>query len=517
MLDNNLKAQVKELFKQLKNNYVIDVQVSDIHSAKNELVELLEDFVDCSDKIDLKLEAGDDLCFKIKSDKQENNILFRAVPNGHEFTSLLLAILNMDGVGKNIPDDLIQNKIKQIDKEIVIKSYISLSCTNCPEVVQALNLMSILNPKIKHEIIDGGINKDEIEKYSIQSVPSVYINDEVLHIGRSNLSGLLEKLYDKLDIVASQEVIEREYDVLVAGGGPAGVSAAIYSARKGFKVGIVADKIGGQVNETQDIENMISIKKTTGKQLSSDMNRHLNDYPIDIIDNRSISKVEIVDGYKHIETKQSDRLISPALIVATGASWRKLGIPGEDQYMGSGVAFCTHCDGPFYKNKDVVVVGGGNSGIEAAIDLANIANNVTVLEFMPNLKADQVLVDKLNQMKNVKVITNAESKKIEGDGSKLTSIEYRDRQTDEIVNISTDGVFVQIGLIPNSQLFSDITNTNKFGEIEIDYSCRTSTAGVYAAGDVTTVPYKQIVIAMGEGSKAALSAFEDNMKNKLLS
>jgi alkyl hydroperoxide reductase subunit F len=304
----------------------------------------------------------------------------------------------------------------------------------------------------------------------------------------------------------------KKYDVIVAGGGPAGVSAAVYSARKGFSVAIVAEKIGGQVTETVSIENMISIPKTSGAELSGNLMKHLNDYPIDILDNRIIEKLDVIDGIKTLTTSLSESLTTPALIIATGASWKKLNIPGESDYIGSGVAFCTHCDGPFYKGKKVVVIGGGNSGLEAAIDLSSIATEVEVLEFMDELKGDQVLQDKIKQLSNVKVRTNAQTLSIEGDGSKVNSIKYKNRETEQEEVLTTDGVFVQIGLNANSKAFSDTVKTNRIGEIEIDSHCRTNQAGIYAAGDVSIVPYKQIVIAMGEGSKAALSAFDDQIK-----
>lgn len=516
MLDQNIKQQVTGIFAELKNDYTFKVQVSEHHEKRNELLELLEEVASCSPKLKVELAKQDGFSFEILKNAKTTNIVFKAIPTGHEFSSLLAAILNLDGIGKNLPDETLSQRIKNLKGKIVIKSYISLTCTNCPEVVKALNVISILNPNVRHEIIDGALYQEEIEQLNIQAVPTVYANGEVLHIGRSSLGELLGKLESLVGsgFEASKET--KEYDVVIAGGGPAGVAAAIYSARKGFTVAMVAEKVGGQVAETVGIENLISVSKTTGKDLTANMMNHLQDYAIDIYENRRIKSTEIIDGLKYLHTSLGEKFAAPALIIATGASWRKLGIPGENEYLGSGVAFCTHCDGPFYKEKKVVVVGGGNSGLEAAIDLSSIASHVTVLEFLDELKGDQILQDKLNNMSNVDIFTNAATMSIDGDGHKVNAIQYKDRATDEVKTIATDGVFVQIGLKSNSDVFKEIVDTNRFGEIEIDAHCRTKQAGVFAAGDVSIVPYKQIVIAMGEGSKAALSAFEDKIKNKLI-
>lgn len=338
-----------------------------------------------------------------------------------------------------------------------------------------------------------------------------------MHVGRSSLGELLSKLEDQLGTEFTPALQQKkEYDVIVAGGGPAGVSAAVYSARKGFSVAIVAQKVGGQVTETVSIENMISVPKTSGAELSGNLMKHLHDYPIDILENRVIENMELVDGIKTITTSLNETITAPALIIATGASWRKLNVPGESDYIGSGVAFCTHCDGPFYKGKKVVVIGGGNSGLEAAIDLSSIASEVHVLEFMDELKGDQVLQDKIKELSNVSITTNAQTLSIDGDGNKVHSLKYKDRISEKEEVLTTDGVFVQIGLNANSKVFADKVKTNQIGEIEIDSHCRTNQAGIYAAGDVSIVPYKQIVIAMGEGSKAALSAFDDRIKGLLL-
>ncbi len=515
MLDQNMKAQVQNAFKDLEHQYILEALVSDTHPSRAQLVELLEDVASCSDKIIAEINSGDSLRFTILKNDEPTRMDFHMVPNGHEFTTLLLAILNLDGKGKNLPDPLVADRIKALQGDIKISSYISLTCTNCPDVVQALNVMTILNPNIHHRLVDGGINQEEVDKLGIQAVPTIYADGEQLSVGRASLAELLEKLeakYESAELGSASP--SKEYDVVIAGGGPAGVSAAIYSARKGFTVAVIADKVGGQVNETLNIENLISTPLTTGPELSANLYDHLREYPIDVFENRKIEKVEVVDGYKYAHSSLGEVFIAPAFIIATGASWRRLGVDGEEKYIGNGVAFCTHCDGPFYKDKKVVVVGGGNSGLEAAIDLSSIASDVTVLEFGDSLNGDQILQDKLRNAPNVEIITSAQTTEIMGDGKKVTSLKYKNRNDDSHQEILTDGVFVQIGLLPNSQAFADLVELTPHGEIKIDTHCRTNIPGVYAAGDVTEVPYKQIVIAMGEGSKAALSAFDDKIKNK---
>jgi alkyl hydroperoxide reductase subunit F len=512
MLDQSLKEQVKSLFAALKNNYTLHIAASSNHPNRDELINLLNDVADCSDKIKVSLAEGDGLSFVIHKNGQPTGVVFRAVPTGHEFTTLLLAILNQDGIGKNLPDEAVAKRIGSLKGPIEVKSYISLSCTNCPDVVQALNIMAFINSNITHYIIDGGINQQEVDALNIQAVPSVYANGKLLHVGRSSLGELLNKLEE----VAGTEFnpaagVAKSYDVVVAGGGPAGVSAAIYSARKGFSVAIVAEKVGGQVTETVGIENLISVPQTTGAHLTAQLKLHLADYAIDILENRTIKQVEVVDGLKQVQTSLGETLSAPVLIIATGASWRKLNVPGESEHIGSGVAFCTHCDGPFYKGKKVVVVGGGNSGLEAAIDLSSIATDVTVLEYMDELKGDKVLQDKLKTLPNVKIITSAETLAVEGNG-KVNGLTFKHRGNGQSETLTTDGVFVQIGLVANSKPFAHLLETNRMGEIAIDAHCRTGVPGIYAAGDVSIVPYKQIVIAMGEGAKAALSAFEDKIK-----
>lgn len=515
MLEQGLKDQIRSLFGNLKSDFIFQIEVSPSHPSRNELVDLLEEVASCSDNIQCEILPGDDLKFTVVKSGIPSSFVFKAVPNGHEFSSLLLAVLNLDGLGKNLPDALIEQRVKNLKGEIHLKSYISLTCTNCPDVVQALNVMAILNPAIKHEIIDGGIHQSEVDKLNIQAVPSVYLNDELLHVGRSNLGELLSKIEEAVGSEQESSSAAVDYDVVIAGGGPAGVSAAIYSARKGLKVAVVADRMGGQVTETVGIENLISVPQTTGNVLAANLKEHLLIYPVDVLENRKITEVVVENGEKLVKTSLGETLKTPALIIATGASWRKLNVPGESQYIGSGVAFCAHCDGPFYKGKKVAVIGGGNSGLEAAIDLSAIATEVTLLEFADELKGDEVLQEKLKTIVNVKIITGAQTLSVEGDGTKVTGITFKHRGSGETESLVVDGIFVQIGLTANSDIVKGLVPLSPTGEIEVDAHCRTNIPGVYAAGDVSVVPFKQIVIAMGEGSKAALSAFEDKLKDKL--
>lgn len=517
MLDSSLKQQLKTVFAELKSHYIFDVKVSDGHSSKDELIGLLEDVASCTDHISCKITSGDGLQFALLKDGQSTGISFRGVPNGHEFTSLLLAVLNSDGKGKNFPDEFITNRVKSLKGPVKLTTYVSLTCTNCPDIVQALNVMSVLNPAISHEMVDGAINQEEVDALKLQGVPAVFADGQLLHVGRGEFGELLTKLetqYGTNEVVEISNVV-RNYDVVVVGSGPAGASAAIYSARKGLNVAVLAERVGGQVKETVGIENLISTPKTTGEELANNLKLHMQNYPIDILEHRSVERVDLEDENKAIYVNGGEKIVAPALIIATGASWRRLNVPGESEYIGRGVAFCPHCDGPFYKGKHVAVVGGGNSGIEAAIDLAGICSKVTVIEFMEDLKADSVLQEKARSLSNVEIILNTQTTEVVGNGQKVVGIRVKNRTSEQEQVIGLDGIFVQIGLAANSTVFKDIVETNRFGEIEVDAHCRTNVPGIYAAGDVTTVPYKQIIIAMGEGAKASLSAFEDRIRGVL--
>lgn len=517
MLDSATKEQLRNIFAQLDEQYTFDITVAPQHESRTELLDLLNDVASCSDHLSCEVHDGEGLVFTINKNGRATGISFRAVPNGHEFTSLLLAVLNLDGKGKNFPDEGVRNRIKALKGPIHLTTYVSLTCTNCPDVVQALNMMTTLNDRISHETVDGAINQAEVDALNIQAVPSVYADGTLIHVGRGAVGELLDKLEDKYGTEegALEQAATRNFDVIVLGGGPAGSAAAIYSARKGLHVAVIAERIGGQVKETVGIENLISVPETTGSALADNLRTHMARYPIDLFEHRRVEKVELAAEGKLVTAARGEQFVAPVLIVATGAGWRKLNVPGETEYIGRGVAFCPHCDGPFYKGKHVAVVGGGNSGIEAAIDLAGICSKVTVLEFMDTLKADQVLQEKAKSLPNVEIFTNSQTLEVTGDGTKVTGIRVRSRDTEEIRLIDLDGIFVQIGLMPNSSVVRDIVETNRMGEIIIDTHCRTNVPGIYAAGDVSTVPFKQIIIAMGEGAKASLAAFEDKMRGEI--
>ncbi len=516
MLDTSLKKQVTEIFAGLEAQYNFDILISKQHASYNELVDFLQEVASCSDKITTSITESHGLVFHLQKNGQNTGISFRGIPTGHEFTSLLLAILNSDGKGKNFPDEYITKRIKELKGPINLTTYVSLTCTNCPDIVQSLNLMAILNPAVSHEMVDGAINQQEVEALKLQGVPAVFADGNLLHVGRGDLGEILTKLENKYGTERSAVNNQiKEYDVVVIGGGPAGAASAIYSARKGLSVAVLAERIGGQVKETVGIENLISIPKTTGEELASNLKLHMLDYNIDLLEHRSVVSVDIEDGKKVIHVNGGETFVTYALIIATGASWRRLNTPGESEYIGKGVAFCPHCDGPFYQGKHVAVIGGGNSGIEAAIDLAGICSKVTVFEFLNELKADKVLQEKAQSIPNIEIFVSSQTTEVIGNGEKVTGIKVKDRNTEQERLIDLDGIFVQIGLTPNSQVFKDIVNTNRFGEIETDIHCRTNVPGIYAAGDVATTPYKQIIIAMGDGAKAALSAFEDRIRGEL--
>lgn len=514
MLDQSLKDQLLGIFERLQADYLFDITADPSNPSRNELLELLEETAACSERIACRISDGQGLQFCILRNGEDLGIRFRAVPNGHEFTSLLLAVLNADGQGKNLPDEITRRRIEALNGPIDLTTYMSLTCTNCPDIVQALNLIAILNPGITHTAVDGALFPEEAERLQVQAVPAVFHGEELIHIGRGTLAELLDKLEQRFGTSVSADGIPvvREYDLLVAGGGPAGASAAIYAARKGLRVAVVAERIGGQVNETVGIENIVSVPYTTGKALAADLCKHMEAYGIEICDNRRIERFSLNGDTKELHVKGGEVFTAPQLVIATGASWRKLGVPGESEYTGRGVAFCPHCDGPFYAGKHVAVIGGGNSGIEAAIDLSGICSKVTVLEFLDTLKADRVLQDKLHSLPNVDMHTNIQTLEVLGDGSRMTGLLVKNRENGEERMLALDGVFIQIGLSANSSLFADAVETNRAGEILTDKNCRTSIPGVYGAGDVTDVRYKQIVIAMGEGAKAALSASEDRIK-----
>lgn len=512
MLDQDLKEQLKGLFENLEHTIGLSYFKSE-HADQVQLIEMLADVAGVSSKIVLSENQVSTPYpqFEILKNSHPTGIRFNGIPNGHEFSSLILAILNADGKGR-MPDDGFSARIRALKGPIEIKTYVSLTCENCPNVVQALNQMALLHSDFKHIMIDGAYAQDEIAKLGIQGVPSVIIGEKLLHSGKASMTDLLEKLETAFGRSEAQMVSQDLglYDVVVVGGGPAGASAAIYSARKGLKTAIIAERVGGQTQDTKGIENLISVLYTEGPQLAAQLQRHIESYQIKLLEHRRVKSIS-KDSVKRIDLEGGETVSAKSVIVATGAKWRELGIPGEKEYIGRGVAFCPHCDGPYYKGKKVAVIGGGNSGVEAAIDLAGIVREVVLIEFGPQLKADQVLVEKLKSLPNASILTNARTAQIVGDGQKVQGLEYEDRTSQTIRKIDLDGVFVQIGLLPNSQFLKDTVELTKSGEVVVDPKGRTTVQGIYAAGDVTTTPYKQIIIAMGEGAKVALANFEDMM------
>ncbi len=515
MIDQEIKLQLENVFSDLKSPVSLVMKASK-HEKQAELRDMLKDVASTSNYIELieseEMSAVPE--FAIFKGTSPTGINFKGIPGGHEFTSLIVAILNTCGKGK-FPDAGIQNRIKNLPSKTSIRTYISLSCENCPDVVQALNLITLVHGNMEHTMVDGGLVQDELKTLNISGVPSVYIAEKMIHAGKASFAEILQKIEDHLGShqKSTDEVDLGHFDIAVLGGGPAGISAAIYAVRKGLKTALIAEKIGGQVTETKGIENLISQIYTEGPELTDQLDKHLRSYPVEVFEHRKIAEVSAGKS-KKIGLSNGEFLSCNSLIVATGAKWRELGIPGEKEYLGRGVAFCPHCDGPFYKNKKVAVIGGGNSGVEAAIDLSGICSEVVLLEYADSLKADTILINKLESIKNIQVITSAKTTLIEGDGSHVTQMTYEDRKSENVKTIELDGIFVQIGLIPNSSMVKNIVDTTSFGEIIIDEKCRTSVPGIYAAGDVSTTPYKQIIISMGEGAKASLAAFEDRMRGE---
>jgi alkyl hydroperoxide reductase subunit F len=437
-------------------------------------------------------------------------VRFAGVPMGHEFTSLVLALLQVGGVAPKASAE-VQQQVRDLDGQFDFETYISLSCQNCPDVVQALNLMAIINPRVRHTMIDGALFQQEVNARQIMAVPTVYLNGEPFGQGRMTLEEILAKLDTGAARRAAARLAEKEtFDVLIVGGGPAGAAAAVYAARKGIRTGIVAERFGGQVRETMAIENFISVQHTEGPKLAVALEEHARSYGVDIMTmQRAQALVPAAPGAPiEVRLESGATLKARSVVLATGARWRDMNVPGEKEYRAKGVAYCPHCDGPLFKGKRVAVIGGGNSGVEAAIDLAGIVEHVTLLEFLPRLKADGVLQSKLNSLQNVTVHTNVQTTEVTGNGQKVDGLNYTDRATGEQHHVELAGVFVQIGLLPNTDWLKGAVNLTRFGEIEIDAKGATSAPGVFAAGDCTTVPYKQIVIAMGEGAKAALAAFD---------
>ncbi|MDR5898633.1 alkyl hydroperoxide reductase subunit F [Halomonas vilamensis] len=513
MLDANLKNQLKAYLEKVTQPFEIVASLDDGDKSR-ELLGLLEDINGLSDKISLSTDGQDTRTpsFAINRPGEETGVVFAGIPMGHEFTSLVLALLQVGGHPPKVSDDALE-QIKALDGEMQFETYYSLSCQNCPDVVQALNLLAIFNPKIRHVAIDGALFKDEVESREVMSVPSIFLNGQPFDQGRMTLGQILAKVDTgaaERDAKAMSE--KAAFDTLIVGGGPAGAAAAIYSARKGINTGVAAERFGGQVSDTMGIENFISMTKTEGPKMVSAMEEHVKDYDVDVINLQravTFTPAEHEGGLHQITFESGATLKSKTLVLATGARWREMNVPGEQEYRNKGVAYCPHCDGPLFKGKHVAVIGGGNSGVEAAIDLAGIVGHVTLIEFMGEMRADAVLQKKLKTLPNVDIILNAQTTEVTGDGSRVNGLRYKDRTNDDIKHVTLEGIFVQIGLVPNTEwLKGSLIEMTPRGEIIVDAHGMTSVPGVFAAGDVTTVPYKQIVIAMGEGAKASLGAFD---------
>ena len=519
MLDTNLKAQLKTYLEKVTQPFEIVASLGDGEKSQ-EMLELLEEITSLSDKITLRTD-GDDVrrpSFALNRIGGNISLRFAGIPMGHEFTSLVLALLQVGGHPSKTAPEIIE-QIRNLDGEYRFETYFSLSCQNCPDVVQALNLMAVLNPNIHHVAIDGALFQEEVTVRQVMSVPSIYLNGELFGQGRMGE----EEILAKLDTGASARDAEKlsakdAFDVLVVGGGPAGAAAAIYAARKGIRTGVAAERFGGQVLDTMAIENFISVNETEGPKLARALENHVREYDVDIMNLQRAAQLipaEKAGGLHEIKLENGASLKAKTLILATGARWREMNVPGEQEYRGRGVAYCTHCDGPLFKGKRVAVIGGGNSGVEAAIDLAGIVAQVTLLEFDSQLRADAVLQKKLNSLPNVTVITSALTSEVHGDGQKVTGLTYKDRNSSEFHQLELEGIFVQIGLLPNSDWLKGTVELTSRGEIIVDARGETSLPGIFAAGDVTTVPYKQIVIAVGEGAKASLSAFDHLIRSSV--
>lgn len=503
IIDEEIREQLNQYLQLMEEDVLIRFSIGS-DQVSMDMKAMLEEIASMTSHI--KLESAKlhrTPSFSVNRKEEDTGIVFAGIPLGHEFTSLVLALLQASGRPPKV-DESTMAQVSKIDGTHHFETYISLSCHNCPEVVQALNVMSILNPFISHTMIDGAVFKDEVEQKDIMAVPAVFHNGEFFSSGRMTLEEIVGKLYDAPQ--DSMENPQEPFDVLVVGGGPAGASAAIYAARKGIRTGIVADRFGGQVMDTIGIENLIGTKYTEGPKLAASIEEHVKEYQVDIFRGKRAKELKKND-FLEVVLDNGVTLKTRTAILATGARWRNVNVPGEQEFRNKGVAYCPHCDGPLFQGKDVAVIGGGNSGIEAAIDLAGIVNHVTVLEFMPELKADAVLQKKLYSLPNVTVLKNVQTKEITG-SQKVDGITFVDRATGEESHIDLAGVFVQIGLVPNTDWLADVVERNQIGEIAVDQYNATNIPGVFAAGDCTNTPYKQIIISMGTGANAALSAFD---------
>ncbi len=516
MLDSNLQAQLKSYLENLKTPVEL-VTFTDESPKGKELTQLVAEIVALSPLVSSLDGNNSEQATKerlpsmvVRSVETGSEMRFAGLPMGHEFTSLVMALLHSGSHPLKIEQEQIE-QVRHLEGSFEFETYISLSCQNCPDVVQALNMMAAINPNIKHTMIDGALFQTEVFDRDVMAVPNVFLNGESFAQGRISLTDILNKVDSNAGARQAKVLAEKDdYDFLVVGGGPAGAAAAIYAARKGINTGLVAERFGGQVSDTMGIENFISVKATQGPKLVASLEEHVRDYDVDIMNSNKARKVQRNEatGLVEVSLENGAVLKSKSVVLATGARWREMNVPGEHEYRGKGVAYCPHCDGPLFKGKPVAVIGGGNSGIEAAIDLAGLVEHVTVLEFADTLRADDVLVKKANSLANVTIITNAQTTEVIGDGKRVTGLHYTDRDSGDNHQVNLAGIFVQIGLIPNSEfLRGDIELTNH-GEVIAGARGETSVAGVFAAGDVTDNPYKQIIIAMGNGANAALGAFD---------
>jgi len=510
-LDITIKNQLQDYMTRLVNPIKLLANLDETASSQ-EMLEMLEEVASLSEKITLNKETDVSKripSFEVNREIDVTGITFAGIPSGHEFTSFVLALLQAGGHPLKIDAEKIE-QIKNIQGKFHFETYISLSCHNCPDVVQALNAMSIINSNISHVMIDGALFQKEVEDKQIMAVPTIFLNDKPFGQGRMELDEIVNKIDSSASLKEAEKISKKEtYDILIVGGGPAGASAAVYSARKGLRTGIVSERFGGQVMDTLGIENFISVKATEGPKLVTALEEHVKEYDVDIMNLQRAKSIQKNDenALFEVELENGGKLKSKSVIIATGARWRELNVPGEKEFKGKGVAYCPHCDGPLFKGKHVAVIGGGNSGVEATIDLANIVGHVTLFEFAPELKADDILQKRLYSLPNVDVILNAQTLEVLGT-DKVNSMIYLDRKTNEKKTISLEGIFIQIGLLPNTDFVKNTVDLSKFGEIIIDSHGQSSLKGLFAAGDATTVPYKQIIIAMSEGAKASLGAFD---------
>jgi len=511
MLDSNLKAQLKAYLERVRLPFVITASLDEGRSSQ-EMHEFLQDIVGLTDKITLKTDGTDARrpSFTLARPGEDERIRFAAIPMGHEFTSLVLALLQVGGHPPKIEQELI-DQIKGLEGELRFETYMSLTCHNCPDVVQALNLLAVLNPKITSVVIDGGLYQQEVEARQVLAVPMVFLNGEHFGQGRMEVDEIVKKLdTGSASRDAAKLGAKDAFDVLIVGGGPAGAAASVYAARKGIRTGLLAERMGGQTMDTMSIENFISVLETDGPKFAAALEQHAKRYDVDIMNLQRAARLEPAgaDGLVGVTLENGATLKSRTVIISTGARWREVNVPGEKEYRNKGVAYCPHCDGPLFKGKRVAVIGGGNSGVEAAIDLAGIVAHVTLLEFGDALRADAVLVSKLKSLPNVDIFTQAQTTEIAGADGKVSGIDFTDRASGEKKHVALEGVFVQIGLVPNSEWLKGTLELTRHGEIVVDARGQTSLPGVFAAGDVTTVPFKQIIIATGDGAKAALAAFD---------